>query len=97
MCQDSKPSDPSPTAILLQRIPSPVPYQVRLGTKFGRLFNGSFLEELRLYVHPDRSQLRIHYLQNNWYLADLYWRGMTAANVGDNSLASNTAQFPVEM
>src|SRR5690348_7185594 len=27
------------------------------------LFNGSFLEELRLYVHPDDwSQLRVHYL-----------------------------------
>jgi len=55
------------------------------------LFNGSFLEELRLYVHPDDwSQLRIRYLQNNWYLADLYWRGMTAANVGVRSRGSGS-------
>jgi len=55
------------------------------------LFNGSFLEELRLYVHPDDwSQLRVHYLQNKWYLADLYWRGMTAANVGVRSRGSGS-------
>ncbi len=50
------------------------------------LFDASVLEELRLYIHPDDwSQLRAHYLQNTWYLADLYWRGLTAANIGVRS------------
>jgi CotH kinase protein len=50
------------------------------------LFDGSVLEEVRLYINPDDwSQLRVHYLQNTWYLADLYWRGLTAANVGVRS------------
>ena len=50
------------------------------------LFDGSVLEELRLYIHPDDwSQLRAHYLENTWYLSDLYWRGLTAANIGVRS------------
>lgn len=55
------------------------------------LFDGSVLEELRLYIHPDDwSQLRVHYLQNTWYLADLYWHGFTAANVGVRSRGSGS-------
>jgi CotH protein len=55
------------------------------------LFDGSVLQELRLYIHPgDWSQLRVHYLQNTWYLADVYWRGLTAANVGVRSRGSGS-------
>jgi hypothetical protein len=55
------------------------------------LFDGSVLQELRLYIHPDDwSQLRVHYLENTWYLSDLYWRGLTAANVGVRSRGSGS-------
>ena len=55
------------------------------------LFDASVLEELRLYIHPDDwSQLRVHYLQNTWYLADLCWRGLTAANIGVRSRGSGS-------
>jgi spore coat protein H len=55
------------------------------------LFDASVVEELRLYIHPDDwSQLRAHYLQNTWYLADLCWRGLTAANIGIRSRGSGS-------
>ena len=55
------------------------------------LFDGSVLEELRLYIHPDDwSQLRAHYLENTWYLSDLSWRGLTAANIGVRSRGSGS-------
>ena len=50
------------------------------------LFDGSVLEELRLYIHPnDWAQLRAHYLENTWYLSDVYWRGLTATNIAVRS------------
>ena len=55
------------------------------------LFDGSVLEELRLYIHPDDwSQLRAHYLENTWYLSDLSWRGLTAASIGVRSRGSGS-------
>ena len=39
-----------------------------------------------MYIYPeDWSESPTHYLQNTWYLAELYWRGLTAANIGVRS------------